>query len=205
LIHYQPCTSWDLRYGHLAVHKCLFQLRLCQDLFKEGVEFTLSIDFSRSKTNHTVSLFESTIRYVGGILSAYELDGKRDSRLVDKARELADKLVHGWVGNNDIPHNELNFTIDRPVVDEEVGVQLVYFDILEAYPVVQPLTGLGESYVTYSLPYVDNFCSLLAVAGTLVLEWSRLSEYTRNNTYRDLAEKSMRRVGTIVRNPQFYM
>ncbi|KDN50144.1 hypothetical protein RSAG8_01480, partial [Rhizoctonia solani AG-8 WAC10335] len=51
-----------------------------EDLFKEGVEFTLSIDFNTSKTNSTISLFESTIRYIGGILSAYELDGKKDKR-----------------------------------------------------------------------------------------------------------------------------
>lgn len=128
-----------------------------EDIFKEGVNFTLGIDFSQSKTNDTISLFESTIRYVGGILSAYELDGKKDDRLVGKARELADKLIHGWVDNNDIPYNALNFTTDRPVVDE---------------------TGL-------------------AVAGTLVLEWSKLSDYTGNNTYRTFAEKSMRRLGLL--------
>lgn len=128
-----------------------------EDIFKEGVNFTLGIDFSRSKTNDTVSLFESTIRYVGGILSAYELDGKKDHRLVDKARELADKLVHGWVDSNDIPYNALNFTTDRPVVDE---------------------TGL-------------------AVAGTLVLEWSKLSDYTGDSTYRAFAEKSMQRLGLL--------
>ncbi|CAE6457287.1 unnamed protein product [Rhizoctonia solani] len=128
-----------------------------EDSFREGVEFTLSIDFTSSKTNSTVSLFESTIRYVGGILSAYELDGKKDKRLINKAQELADKLIHGWVDDNDIPYNELNFTTNRPIIDE---------------------TGL-------------------AVAGTLVLEWSRLSEYTGNNKYRDLAEKSMRRIGLL--------
>ena len=35
-----------------------------------------------------------------------------------------------------------------------------------------------------------------AVAGTLVLEWAKLSDYTGNQTYRQLAEKSMRRIGT---------
>ncbi|CAE6424909.1 unnamed protein product [Rhizoctonia solani] len=128
-----------------------------EDLFKEGVEFTLDLDFSRSKTNSTVSLFESTIRYIGGILSAYELDGKKDKRLVDKAQELAEKLLYGWVGDNDIPYNELNFTTNQPTIDE---------------------TGL-------------------AVAGTLVLEWSKLSDYTRDIKYRISAEKSMRRIGLL--------
>ncbi|CUA76752.1 mannosyl-oligosaccharide alpha-1,2-mannosidase [Rhizoctonia solani] len=125
-----------------------------KDWFEEGVEFTLGIDFSRSKTDSTISLFESTIRYIGGILSAYELDGKKDKRLVDKAKELAEKLVYAWVDNNDIPYNELNFTTNRPIIEE---------------------TGL-------------------AVAGTLVLEWSRLSEYTGDAKYRELPEKAMHRL-----------
>ncbi|ELU41720.1 glycoside hydrolase family 47 protein [Rhizoctonia solani AG-1 IA] len=89
-----------------------------EDLFSEGVQFTLDLDFSRSKTNSTVSLFESTIRYIGGILSAYELDGKSNKRLIDKAQELAEKLVYGWVGDNDIPYNELNFTTNQPIIEE---------------------------------------------------------------------------------------
>lgn len=126
-----------------------------QDLFEEGVNFTLAIDFSRSKTNDTVSLFETTIRYVGGMLSAYELGGKGDPRLVQKARELADMLICGWVGGNEVPYNDLNFTTSQPVIQN----------------------------------------TTIAVAGTLVLEWSRLSEHTGNATYRAFAEKAMRRIG----------
>ncbi|CAE7072201.1 unnamed protein product [Rhizoctonia solani] len=137
-------------------------------MFKEGVEFTLDIDFSKSKTDSTVSLFESTIRYIGGILSAYELDGKKDKRLVDKAQELADKLVHGWLSDNDIPYNELNFTTNQPIIEE-----------------------LNDACLE------DWFSAFAAVAGTLVLEWSRLSEYTGNAKYRELSEKAMRRIGLL--------
>ena len=85
-------------------------------MFNEGVNFTLAIDFSQSKTNDTVSVFETTIRYVGGMLSAYELGGKKDERLVQKAQELADRLTCGWAGDNDLPYNELNFTTNQPVI-----------------------------------------------------------------------------------------
>lgn len=105
----------EVRPATFRIHPSLNLI--CQDLFKEGVEFTLGIDFSRSKTNDTVSLFESTIRYLGSMLSVYELDGQKDIRLVNKARELADKLIHGWVGNNDLPYNELDFATNRPVID----------------------------------------------------------------------------------------
>lgn len=45
-----------------------------------------------------ISLFESTIRYIGGLLSAYELSGKQHRSLVTKAAQLADKLIYAWVG-----------------------------------------------------------------------------------------------------------
>ena len=38
-----------------------------------------------------LSLFETNIRIVGGLLAAYDLS--QDSRLLDKAKELADRLM----------------------------------------------------------------------------------------------------------------
>ncbi|CAE6430566.1 unnamed protein product [Rhizoctonia solani] len=127
-----------------------------EDLFTEAVDFSSKIDFSRSKTSDKVSVFETTIRYLGGLISAYELGGKKDQALIDRSRELGDKLVHAWVGLNDLPYNNLDFSNDMPVIEN----------------------------------------SGIAVAGTLVLEWSKLTEYTGNKKYRDLTEKAMRRIGT---------
>jgi mannosyl-oligosaccharide alpha-1,2-mannosidase len=42
------------------------------------------------------SIFESTIRYLGGLISAYELSGKQYPVLVQKAQQLADRLSLGW-------------------------------------------------------------------------------------------------------------
>jgi hypothetical protein len=42
---------------------------------------------------------------------------------------------------------------------------------------------------------LTEFILHLAVAGTLILEWAKLTEYTGNKTYLELAEKSMRRIG----------
>ena len=44
------------------------------------------------------SVFESTIRYLGGLLSAYELSNEGHPILLQKARQLADKLAFAWVG-----------------------------------------------------------------------------------------------------------
>ncbi len=42
------------------------------------------------------SIFESTIRYVGGLISAYELSGKQHFFLIENAKQLADRLSLGW-------------------------------------------------------------------------------------------------------------
>ncbi|KAJ1304573.1 hypothetical protein OPQ81_005715 [Rhizoctonia solani] len=131
-----------------------------EDLFTEAVDFSTKIDFNRSKTSDKVSLFETTIRYLGGLISAYELGGKKDQALIDRARDVGNKLSNGWQGSNDFPYNNLDFTTDVPVIEE---------------------SGIGTRFT---------------VAGTLVLEWGKLAEYTGNNTYLELAEKSMRRIGT---------
>lgn len=44
------------------------------------------------------SVFESTIRYIAGLISAYELSGKQYPALINKAKELGDKLAYAWVG-----------------------------------------------------------------------------------------------------------
>jgi mannosyl-oligosaccharide alpha-1,2-mannosidase len=44
----------------------------------------------------------------------------------------------------------------------------------------------------------SNCILYVAVPGTLVLEWAKLTEYTGNKTFLELAEKAMRRVGTNV-------
>ncbi|KAF8756997.1 glycosyl hydrolase 47 family [Rhizoctonia solani] len=129
-----------------------------EDLFSEAVDFSSKIDFSRSKTSDSVSVFETTIRYLGGLISAYELDGKKNQALIDRSRELGDKLARAWVGLNDIPYNNMDFS--------------------ETCQLLRILISV----------------SLVAVAGTLVLEWSKLAEYTGNKTYCQLAEKAMSRI-----------
>lgn len=89
-------------------------------------------------------------------MSAYELSGKSHPSLVDKAKELADKLALAWVGDNDIPYRQIDFSTNEPVVE--------YSNVAEA--------------------------------GSLTLEWTKLSEFTGNNTYATLALKAVRRIAT---------
>ncbi|TFK34475.1 glycoside hydrolase family 47 protein [Crucibulum laeve] len=127
------------------------------DLFNEGVNFSSKIDFSHSQTSDTVSVFETTIRYLGGLLSAYELSNQKFPILLQKAKEVADKMAFAWVGNNDIPFGFLDFASNTPVIST----------------------------------------SNIAEAGTLTLEWETLTKYTKNQTYANLALKSVSHIANL--------
>eukprot|EP01126_Amoeba_proteus_P048578 TRINITY_DN5626_c0_g2_i2.p1 TRINITY_DN5626_c0_g2~~TRINITY_DN5626_c0_g2_i2.p1 ORF type:complete len:490 (-),score=90.51 TRINITY_DN5626_c0_g2_i2:70-1539(-) len=58
------------------------------------------------KKNQDVNVFESTIRMLGGLLSAYDLS--MDSLYLSKARELADLLLHAFNTNSGIPYSTVN-------------------------------------------------------------------------------------------------
>jgi mannosyl-oligosaccharide alpha-1,2-mannosidase len=58
---------------------------------------SLSSKFS-SQSLDNPSVFETTIRYIGGLLASYELSGAKYPVLVAKAKEVADKLTFAWVG-----------------------------------------------------------------------------------------------------------
>ncbi|TCD65742.1 maturation of Asn-linked oligosaccharides protein [Steccherinum ochraceum] len=124
------------------------------DLFEEAVNFASKIDFSISHTTDTTSVFETSIRYLGGLLSAFELSGQKHPILVQKATQVADKMSQAWSLGNVIPYGFVDFNTSQPTIDT----------------------------------------SNIAEAGTLTLEWSTLSKHTGNDTYRKLAENSVRHI-----------
>ncbi|XP_050372184.1 mannosyl-oligosaccharide 1,2-alpha-mannosidase MNS2-like isoform X4 [Argentina anserina] len=62
-----------------------------------------SLDFNK---NYGASVFETTIRVIGGLLSAYDLSG--DKLFLDKARDIADRLLPAWNTPSGIPYNTIN-------------------------------------------------------------------------------------------------
>ncbi|KAI0631101.1 seven-hairpin glycosidase [Trametes polyzona] len=126
-------------------------------IFEEIVNFTSHIDFTVSHTTDTVSIFETTIRYLGGMLSAYELSGKKFPALIKQAEILGTKMSAAFVNGNKVPFGQLNFNTSTPVIQT----------------------------------------SNIAEAGTLTLEWSRLAKYTGNDTFRALAENSVRQIASL--------
>ncbi|KAI0643933.1 seven-hairpin glycosidase [Trametes meyenii] len=85
-----------------------------EDIFEEVVNFTSTIDFTVSHTSDSVSIFETTIRYLGGILSAYELSGQKYPALVKQAEVLGSKMSAAWGNGNKIPFGQLNFNTSTP-------------------------------------------------------------------------------------------
>ncbi|KAJ3971083.1 glycoside hydrolase family 47 protein [Lentinula raphanica] len=128
------------------------------DLFDQALDFMSKVDFRESNTPSSVSLFETTIRYVGGMLSAFELSGKQHQILVQQAQQIVDKMVFSFVKpNQTIPFGEIFFSNNTPIVA------------------------------------VNN----VAEAGTLDLEWSRLTLYTGNPLYTKLSEGSVRTIANL--------
>jgi uncharacterized protein YyaL (SSP411 family) len=68
---------------------------------KEWVEKELSFD-----KNVFVSLFETTIRMLGGLLSAYHLSGERV--FLDKASDLGSRLIGAFDSPSPVPYSDVN-------------------------------------------------------------------------------------------------
>eukprot|EP00760_Papus_ankaliazontas_P009811 PhM_4_TR14137/c0_g1_i1/m.36849/K01230/MAN1; mannosyl-oligosaccharide alpha-1,2-mannosidase len=80
-------------------------------------EFEACVKWVKEKLNPNkdvrVSAFESTIRIVGGLLSAYELSGETEPALLDKARDVADRLLWAYNTTSGIPHAQVNLKSHR--------------------------------------------------------------------------------------------
>lgn len=68
--------------------------------FEEAVQKAVDIDLGQA-TIETVNVFETTIRHLGGLLSAYDLSG--DKRLLEKAKEFGEMLLRAFDTPNHMP------------------------------------------------------------------------------------------------------
>ena len=70
--------------------------------FEEAVEAVGEIDFTTSPRND-IPLFETVIRYIGGLVAAYDISGEKYKVLLNKAVELADILMGAFDTPNRMP------------------------------------------------------------------------------------------------------
>ncbi|KAF1968249.1 mannosyl-oligosaccharide 1,2-alpha-mannosidase precursor [Bimuria novae-zelandiae CBS 107.79] len=130
-----------------------------KDIVNQIIDYIPTIDYYETKTE--VSLFETTIRYLGGMLSGYDFltgpladlaDNKTNvEALLEQSKTLANALSYAFDTPSGVPYNNLNFATRG---------------------------NDGAS---------DNG---LATVGTLILEWVRLADLSGNSTYGDLAAKA---------------
>ncbi|RXW15707.1 hypothetical protein EST38_g10151 [Candolleomyces aberdarensis] len=139
-----------------------------ETLLEEAIDYSSKIDFSDSKTPDRVSIFETTIRYLGGLLSTYELTEEKYPALLEQARKLTDKMAYGWVGENNVPYGFVNFTNNEPQVTvtniAEAGTLTLEWETLSK------LTG-NKTYEDLVLRSVRHIANLEAPLPALAPVW----------------------------------
>ncbi|KAF2196464.1 class I alpha-mannosidase [Delitschia confertaspora ATCC 74209] len=75
-----------------------------KDDFYQAVEAVAQIDFGKSDS-YAISVFETTIRYLGGLLSAYDLSGEKV--LLEKAIQLGEMLYRSFDNPSHMPLDRL--------------------------------------------------------------------------------------------------
>lgn len=136
---------------------CIMEL---PDIVNQIVDYVPSIDWSISYEDEPVSLFETTIRYLGGLLSGYDL-------LTGPLPDLASNQdnVQALLAQAQNLANNLSYAFDTP-------------------------SGVPSNNLIFSNRSTDGAeTNGLATIGTLVLEWTRLSDLTGDDTYAQLSQK----------------
>ncbi|CAL3968850.1 unnamed protein product [Diplocarpon coronariae] len=122
------------------------------------LEYIPTINFD--ETSDAVSLFETTIRYLGGMLSGYDLLRGPLSSLASNRTAVGILLEQ-----SERLASNLAFAFDTP-------------------------TGIPSNNIFFDPQGTDGSTTNgIATIGTLVLEWVHLSDLSGNRTYGDLAEK----------------
>ncbi|KAI1102889.1 glycoside hydrolase family 47 protein [Jackrogersella minutella] len=134
-----------------------------QDVINQIVDHIGTINFNATAPESTnVSLFETTIRYLAGLLSGYDfLTGPLKQYAKDQAS--VDKILEQAIALADI----LSVTFDTPS-----GV---------------PINTLLYSSDGYHVG--SDTTNGIATIGTLVLEWTHLSDITGDDKYATLSQK----------------
>ncbi|KAH8906280.1 glycosyl hydrolase [Coniochaeta sp. PMI_546] len=119
-----------------------------KDEFYAAAAAAVAIDFGNTTGGTTsINLFETTIRHLGGLLSAYDLSG--EPALLKKAKELGDLLYIAFDTPNRIPGFWLNFE------DARAGRQLAGTHDPSASPTSLSLEFTRLSQLTRDDKYFD--------------------------------------------------
>ncbi|KAH7392101.1 glycoside hydrolase [Phaeosphaeria sp. MPI-PUGE-AT-0046c] len=129
-----------------------------KEIVNQIITYIPSINWSQTPT--TVSLFETTIRYLGGMLSGYDLLNGPLASLANNAADVKALLTQSInLANN------LSYAFQTP-------------------------SGVPYNNLDFSKHSNDGSNNGLATVGTLILEWVRLADLSGNSTYASIVEKA---------------
>jgi len=132
------------------------------DVVNQIIAHVSQINYAVSHNNESVSVFETTIRYLAGMLSGYDL--------------LTGPLKH-LVNSTNVQN------VDSLLSQSETLADLLSFAF-------ETPSGIPSNNVFFNNRSTDGAqTNGLATIGTLVLEWTRLADLTNNLTYAKLSQK----------------
>lgn len=137
------------------------------DIVSAQLEYIYNRNFN--KPDSLVDEFDAMIRYIGGLLSAYDLinspivpkgtyNQAHVEGLLNAAKTISNHLKPMFNSPSGLPYGNINFTTSQ-------------------YSNCQPISPCNSTAVD------------TAVTGSLILEWYRLSDLTGDSSYRTLAER----------------
>jgi len=97
--HVDPFCGWG---ATLIDSLDTLQIMGMQAEYEEALTYVAKIDFSHTRS-YSIPLFETVIRYLGGLLGALDMSGGKDVMLLDKAKELGDMLMGAFDTHNRMP------------------------------------------------------------------------------------------------------
>lgn len=105
-----------------------------QDEFDHALKALDSINFSKPNSER-VPVFETTIRYLGGLLGAYDVSGGKYPKLLTKADQLGEFLFRAFNTSNGIPvpyyvSFYVSFTIFRNYLFHSCAIILIFHSCL---------------------------------------------------------------------------
>ncbi|KAM5534007.1 hypothetical protein V8D89_012327 [Ganoderma adspersum] len=132
------------------------------DVFQQAVSHIATVDFVHDHSGSPASVFESTIRYVGAMLSAYELSNATFPVLVKQAQTLADRLTDAWFGGNSIPYGHIDVNTTTPIIGPsniaEAGSLTLEWSRLAQYTGNDKYRALAESAVRTIIAQASGSC-----------------------------------------------
>ncbi|GKT45016.1 mannosyl-oligosaccharide 1,2-alpha-mannosidase MNS1 [Colletotrichum spaethianum] len=115
--------------------------------FYTAAEVAAQLDWAKT-TKQSANMFKTTIRHLGGLLSAYDLSS--EVTLLEKAKELGDMLYMGFNTPNRIPGFWINFK------DAKKGSQLASAHDPSASPYSLSLKFTQLSQLTSNIKYFNT-------------------------------------------------